>query len=401
MTLSAFRKWLGLERNVLAMLAAILLVGMGEELWVRFVPKYLEVLGAGTAVIAAYGALKDLLDSLYQYPGGWMADRFGRRFALILSCLLAIAGYFLYLIAGNGLVILVGTLFVMAWSSLTLPAFFTMIADNLPADLRATGFGVQSFLKRIPIIIAPPLGGWMLAHAGFLRGMRWGLILTIFLSLVSIYILRRFYRERPDEPSPNINALALFQSMNPRLKKLLVADCLARWAEGIPKVFIVLYVLNELRLTEVQFGWLISLQMFVSMASYIPVAKVADRMNRKPFVLLTFLFFSLFPLAIVQGTGWTWIVVAFVIGGLREIGEPARKAFIVDHADAGARGRAVGLYYLLRGFIVFPASLVGGLLWKMDPTLPFYVAFSVGAIGCAVYALTTDPERKPLAIDSP
>src|SRR5437763_39402 len=69
------RDRLGLERNILVMLGVILLVGLGEGLWVRFLPQYLVVLGAGTWGVAVYGALKDLLDAVYQYPGGWLADR--------------------------------------------------------------------------------------------------------------------------------------------------------------------------------------------------------------------------------------------------------------------------------------------------------------------------------------
>ena len=81
-----------------------------------------------------------------------------------------------------------------------------------------------------------------------------------------------------------------------------------------------------------------------------------------------------------------WLLAAFVIAGLRETGEPARKALIVDLASAGARGRAVGLYYLIRGLAVFPASLVGGWLWTIDRRLPFYVAFAVGVAGFLVHA---------------
>ena len=72
------RDSLGLERNVLAVSAAIFLLGMGEELWKKFLPKYLEALGAGTLVIGLFGTTKDFLDAIYQYPGGWLADRAGR-----------------------------------------------------------------------------------------------------------------------------------------------------------------------------------------------------------------------------------------------------------------------------------------------------------------------------------
>jgi len=358
---------------------------MGEELWTRFLPKYLELLGAGALGIAAYGTLKDLLDAVYQYPGGWVADRLGRGRALILFTLLAMVGYLFYLIAPNWRWILAGTVFVMAWSSLTLPAVFAIIGDNLPQTSRAIGFGVQSILKRVPIVIAPPLGGGLIAVLGLALGMKAGLLITLALAIVAIGIVRRFYREEAPPAAAGIGARDIWRAMDPGLKRLLVADCLARLAEGIPKVFIVLYVLNVLRLDALRFGWLTSVQMLTAILAYIPIAKLADRLNRRPFVLLTFAFFALFPLALVRAASLPGLVLAFVIAGLREVGEPARKALIVDLAAAGARGRAVGLYYLIRGLVVFPASIVGGWLWTRAVAAPFYAATLVGVAGVLAY----------------
>src|SRR5437868_8923311 len=87
---------LGLNRNVAVLMAVILVVGTGEELWVRFLPAYLEELGGGVWVVAGYGALFAFLDGAYQYPGGWAADRLGRRKSLLLFTAVAAAGYALY-----------------------------------------------------------------------------------------------------------------------------------------------------------------------------------------------------------------------------------------------------------------------------------------------------------------
>src|SRR5688572_4260919 len=86
------RHGLGLERNILVVLAVVLVVGLGEELWVRFLPQYLGLLG-GVWAVSAYGTLYSLLDAVYQYPGGWLADRLGRRRALMAFTLAATAGY--------------------------------------------------------------------------------------------------------------------------------------------------------------------------------------------------------------------------------------------------------------------------------------------------------------------
>jgi len=385
--LSRLRHWLGLERNIVVMLAAIVILGMGEELWMRFVPKYLELLGAGVGVVALYGTLKDILDAVYQYPGGWLADRLGRRTALAVFTLLATVGYLLYLFSRGWAGLLVGTVFVMAWSSLTLPAVFAVIGDNLPQTRRAIGFGVQSILRRVPMVLAPPVGGYLIARLGLAAGMKLGLAITIGLALAAIIIVLRCYAEVPPSARDASGFRDIWRHMDTHLKRLLLADCLARWAEGIPRVFVVLYVINVLRLDALQFGWLTSIQMAAAILVYIPIAKLSDRMNRKPFVILTFAFFAVFPLALVCARNLVWLALAFVIAGLREIGEPARKALIVDLADDTARARAIGTYYLIRGLVVFPASLAGGLLWRVNVVLPFYAAFVVGVAGLLAYAL--------------
>jgi MFS family permease len=381
------RHWLGLERNILVMTAAVLVLGLGEELWQRFVPKYLEVLGGGAFAIAAYGTLKDLLDAVYQYPGGWLADRLGRRSALTLFTLLASAGYLIYLFAPSWPWVLAGTFLVMAWTSLTSPAIFAIIADNLPPARRAIGFGVQSILKRIPPLVATPLGGWLIALLGLVAGVRVGLLVTLALAALGIVIVRRYYKESAPAEHDPIPAVALWRGMDPRLKRLLVADCLARWAEGIPKVFVILYVLDVRQLSALDFGWLVGIQRLTSILVYLPLAKLSDRMNRKPFVMLTFAFFALFPLVLVQASEFAGMALAFAVAGLWEVGEPARKALIMDLASPTARGRAVGLYYLVRGLVVFPASLVGGWLWLRSYEWPFYAAALVGAGGFLVYTL--------------
>src|SRR5688572_3129190 len=65
--------YLSLERNVSIASAAVFILGLGDELWKKFLPKYLEALGATTVVIGLFGTAQDFFDAVYQYPGGWMA----------------------------------------------------------------------------------------------------------------------------------------------------------------------------------------------------------------------------------------------------------------------------------------------------------------------------------------
>jgi hypothetical protein len=86
------------------------------------------------------------------------------------------------------------------------------------------------------------------------------------------------------------------------------------------------------------------------------------------------------------------MMLAFVVGGLREIGEPARKAMIVDLAQENVRARSVGLYYLVRSLSITPAAAIGGLLWSIAPEAPFVVAGVIGVIGTLVFAVTVEEQ---------
>src|SRR5882724_6040463 len=127
------RHLLGLDRNTLAVVGAMFLMALGENLWRRFLPKYLEALGAPILAIGAYGSVEDALDGLYQYPGGWASDRYGRRHALLLFVALAAVGYIVIAAAPSWPVVFVGLLLIMCWTSMASPTLFAVVGDALPA----------------------------------------------------------------------------------------------------------------------------------------------------------------------------------------------------------------------------------------------------------------------------
>src|SRR5687767_1891663 len=181
--------YLSLERNVSIASAAVFLLGLGEELWKKFLPKYLEALGASTPVIGIFGTAENFFDAVYQYPGGWLADRLGRRSAFLFFVALASTGYLIYLFSNSWPLVFVGLAFAMAWQSMASPAIFAIIGDSLPPERRAMGFTIQSILKRVPIVIAPLLGGALIVQLGVLRGIRAGLIVTLFLAAVTLLLI--------------------------------------------------------------------------------------------------------------------------------------------------------------------------------------------------------------------
>src|ERR1700737_3535681 len=92
-----FADFFGLRRNLVVLLVAIFVIGAGEELWMRFVPKYLQALGATVFVIGLSDGLRTLLGAVYAYPGGVLVDLWGHRRALLTFNILSIVGYALVL----------------------------------------------------------------------------------------------------------------------------------------------------------------------------------------------------------------------------------------------------------------------------------------------------------------
>jgi MFS family permease len=384
--------FLGLERNILAVSAAMFLMGLGEELWKRFIPKYLETLGAPVAAIGLYGTTRDFLDGVYQYPGGWVADHYGRRQALLLFVSLAAAGYGIYWMASSWPWIFVGLVFVMAWSSMASPTLFAVVGDALPKGRRAMGFTVQSILRRVPIVIAPTLGGLAIATHGVRDGVRLTLVATIGLAIATFIVVRRVNIPIVVQHGPT-NIAGVWRALPPTFRKLLASDIFIRTCEGLVDVFLVLYATNVIGVSAPQFGILIAVQMITAILVYLPAAHLADRVGRKPFVVATFVAFSLFPIAVVSARSFGTLVLAFIVGGLREIGEPARKALIVDLAEPHLRARSVGIYYLIRSVAIAPAAFVGGMLWQVRPSLPFVAAGIIGSVGTMLFAFTVDEEH--------
>jgi MFS family permease len=191
-------------------------------------------------------------------------------------------------------------------------------------------------------------------------------------------------------PSGAITLAGIWRALPDPLRELLVSDILIRICEALVDVFLVIYALDVIGISAPQYGILVSIQMATAILSYLPAARLADRIGRRPLVIATFLAFSLFPLAVVAAHSFRALAAAFIVGGLREIGEPARKALIVDLSRPDLRARSIGLYYLVRSVSITPAALAGGLLWRAGQTLPFLVASGFGILGVLVFALRVD-----------
>jgi MFS family permease len=126
----------------------------------------------------------------------------------------------------------------------------------------------------------------------------------------------------------------------------------------------------------------------VASACILPASHYADKYGREPFVIATFVFFTLFPILLLFSVSMPMLLLAFAVRGLKEFGDAARKALIIGCCNPQRRGQMVGVYYLIRDLLVSGAALLGAALWQIGPRVNLISAALIGAIGTLFYVLT-------------
>ena len=383
-------EFFGLRRNLVILLVAILCIGAGEELWMRFLPKYLQVLGASVFIIGLFDGLRTLLGAIYAYPGGIAVDRWGHRRAFLIFNIVSIVGYALVLLIPKWSAVICGMFLFLSWTCFSLPASFSLVAESLAANRHAMGIGVQSVVKRLPIMIAPILGGILVDAFGVVPGVRIGLVVSIVLSGATIFVQRKLQDDpRTTEPPPERwNFWRSFKGFSSPMRRLLLSDILIRFCERIPYAWVVIFAMDFVGMSGRQVGILTSIEVITASLCIIPASHFADRFGRERFVIVTFIMFTLFPISLLFSKTFAALAVAFMIRGLKEFGDTARKALIIEYADPNRRGQQVGAYYLVRDLIVSLGAIIGAYLWRANPHLNFLGAAAFGIGGSIFYFRT-------------
>jgi len=399
--------FLALQRSTVGVLAMVVLVGMGERMAERFLPIYMLALGGGVLSIGLLQAMDNLLSALYSFPGGYLSDRLGTKRSLLIFNLVAMAGFALVMMVPTWQAVLVGAVLFISWSAISLPATMSLMYKVLPTHKRTMGVTMHSLVRRIPMALGPLLGGLFIGIMGERDGVRLAFGVALIMSIVALLLQQRMIDDdTPDALSPgdacNLtpekNPLKLLRLMNPAMKGLLVTDILIRFCEQIPYAFVVVWSMKVITapVSALQFGWLTTIEMATAVLVYIPVAYLADRSAKKPFVLITFVFFTLFPLVLLFSRSFEWLLVAFILRGLKEFGEPTRKSLIMDLSPERCKAGMFGLYYLIRDVFVAFAALGGAFLWQISPQTNLVTAFVFGIIGTVGFAIFGRDIRVPV-----
>ncbi len=379
-----------------SLLITVIMVGLGERIGERFLPVYLVAAGATLFAPSVLNALDNFLSAVYSIPGGWVSTKFGYKKALLYFNIFAILGYLIVIIFPGWLSVIIGSVFFLSWSSLSMPACMDLIQQELPKNRQVMGVSIHSLIKRVPMALGPVLGGVLIDTFGITNGIRLAFIIAVVLGLLAI-VVQQLALKNTITPEVKEQGLPRILPWHfPRgMQIILVSDILAKICSQIPYAYVAIWAMEYAQgahISATQFGILTGIEMAFAIFVYIPVAFLGDKFKRKGFIQTTFVLYTIFPVLLFLGRNFWLLLIAFIVRGLKEFGEPTRKIQIMSLAPENQKALYFGAYYFFRDVIVTGGVFLGGWLWLVKPELNLLVSMLFGLSAVLLYGLAGKSE---------
>jgi MFS family permease len=343
--------------------------GIGMIVPVRVL--YAESRGASLAIIGAMASSYLISNFLFQYPSGWLADRWGRKPMMILSLAAQAALSAVYLLINDPALFIVLRFAEGAAAAAFLPSARALITDIVPPKQRGEAFGIFSAFLNAGFLLGPGIGG-LLAATGyataFIGAVMFRLV-AIVIVVTMVHVKARGQQEREEAARP-VSLRTLFKI-------------------GLTGAYILafgnyIFVGFDITLTALwlhdHLGASVAVIGFAYVAFSIPgivVApfggKVADRRRRSILILI----FGLVqvPIYFIYGFANTLLIVVvfFIIHGVvYSMMEPAVDAHLANSTIPGARARIQGIYSAAGIIGAFVGATGCTFLYALNFRLPLY-----------------------------
>ena len=400
--------------GVSALIITVILVGLGERIGERFLPVYLVATGASAFAPSILNGLDNFLSAVYSFPGGWVSSKFGYKKALLFFNIFAITGYLIVILFPSWISVIIGSVFFLSWSSLSMPAYMDLIRNEIPKNKQVFGISVHSLIKRVPMAVGPVLGGILVDNMGIEKGIRIAFILATICSIMGIFVQQFVLKnDSPSKISGNSNdqkekldqnnsSLQILPWKFPyEMKIILISDILAKFCSQIPYAYIAIWAMeysNGAKINATLFGILTTIEMVCAILSYVLIGFLGDKFKKKKFIMTTFVLYLIFPLVLLCAKSFAVLVIAFIIRGFKEFGEPARKSQIMEFAPEGKKALYFGAFYFYRDIFVTVGVILGGALWVIKPELNLVTAAFFGLASCLVYGIFGERKSKNKSI---
>lgn len=396
------------NRNILVLSISVSFLMLSFSLYQSFWPLYLLEQGLNVELVALLSVIGMSSRLLAQLPGGILADRLGRKKALLIASPLFVIQPLIYMFATSWEHFVIGQIFG-ASLSLATPAYNAIVLESLPKGQRGLGYGAFRMVLNVTRIFAG-VGGVVIDMLGIIQGINIFLIVQIIVSVAFFFMIGLFLKETLSEQT--IEKSTFIESIReiwPEYKQnmlhLQTASSLSQFALNLINPFIVIYVIKNIGLSYTEWGLLLSIQTVITIITAIPGGIIADKFDRRyciifaramvPLTNLSYIFLkSFYPIMIIR-------ILAGIGAGLGGgaygfLGGPAWQSLLADSVTKKKRGRIMGLMGTLTGITNLPAAPLGAYMWgNYFPELTFYISMIIGTTALPViYFFVKEPRKR-------
>ncbi len=289
-----------------------------------------------------------------------------------------------------------------------------MIAESLPEGSRGSGFAAYRMVTWMPMIVTSLIGGMLMDYYGVVKGVRIVLVMTLACSILSTLLRWRFITEtlgdaeneertRVETPPRRVSLQELGR-MPMGVWVMTAVAAISMFGQRAVMSFMVIYAVEEVGLTKTQWGAIGTVVSLISTLLTMPGGMLADRIGRKPCILISRVLSSFSTLGFTFSQNFWHLAGTRVVGGVAQgfggtawgpMGGPVWQALVADLTPPEDRGRMMGMMGTIQGLVTTPASWVGGYMYdNVSPKLPFYTSFALNTIGTLIFlALLREPKR--------
>ncbi|HUS78605.1 MAG TPA: MFS transporter [Patescibacteria group bacterium] len=388
-------------------MAGSIITDFGIEMAFTYYPLYVKALGGTEATVGLLGSTRGIISALTRFPGGYIADKYGRKQILWSMTLLTAFSLLLYAFAPNWQIILLGVI-INGLASIYGPAFDAMIMDSVPSENRGTGYSIIQLLNNSSTTPAPLVAGFLYASFGLVRGTR---ICFMFLSFT--YFIAAFLRYRIKETMVDAERLDRGKLLNslsgtkvfvegidvwrrvPRtVLALLIVEIMFAFPNSL-NISMVFYLTEDLGITLESLAVIYSVVSLTILLFAVPCGKLVDKVGRKIPILVGFMSIALLNTLIIEADYTTVLVIRPIIAVAYIMIGSAKSSLFADHTPQGDRGKVAGSrdFFLLVTTSI--GAIVGGHIYDtISHTLSIYILTGSAVLLFFVTLFFIDEPRK-------
>jgi MFS family permease len=392
--------------NFLILIVSWVIMDFAREIPGTYYPLYVRALGGTAATVGLIGSASMLTLALVQFPGGYLADKYGRRWLITTLTFGVALSYIFYIIAPDWRFILLGAV-VHSLCAIYQPALNAMTMDSLPPERRGMGFSLINLIASVSATPAPLIAGFLYARFGLVKGLRMGYT-YVLASYLAAALLRLRLRETIGEPR-RIRGRELLASLPRAVSEglrvwgevpssasiLLASNLIGMFSASMIEPLITIYAVEDLGITPIQWSYIL-IVLFVSMILFaLPSGKLIDKAGRGRSLLLAYLLWVSATVLFIEGDFLRVLVAMPLVGLMHILLMSASSALLTDLVPKSHRGRVSGSSGFFRLLSMSAGQLLGGLLYeRVSHRLPLLLQLLMILPSSFLVLLLRDPERR-------